>query len=360
MKCNNIDTWYSPTSNLPNTYIRDMVAVCLTIDVECSIGGAFSNTERLPQIDAPVWCRINGKSHGLGFILDTLSRHRLTATFFVETNHVHHFGPVPMQAAVDQIIAAGHTVQLHAHPCWSVFQYADWRSRCACPELDNFAAITEAKAVKLIEDGIAAFAYWNLPRPTVFRSGNLEHDRHLYDALAHCRIPYSSSIGLGIFDSDKVQYRLFSGHHRLRHTTELPITSFEDWAMVGKRRLKSLTIAGTTFSETVSLLLSAERQAVSTVVLLTHPFEFVHKRDVHYSSLRPNTTNQRRFEKLCAFLDEHRAAFPAVTVARAAADADRTLLNRNIVLRTSFAQSLGRKVSNEVDTQLGILATAFN
>lgn len=337
-----------------------MVAVCLTIDVECSIGGAFANRHLIPQIDAPVWCRINGKSHGLGFILDTLARHRLIATFFVETNHVHHFGLAPMQVAIDQIVAGGHAIELHAHPCWSVFQYPDWRDRCSSPQLDNFAAITQANAVEVIQAGIAAFEHWNLPRPTVFRSGNLEHEAHLYDALAHCEIPYSSSIGLGICSSGKSQYRLFSGQHRLRHTTEIPITSFEDWAIVGKRRLKSLTIAGTTFSETVSLLFSAERQAVSTIVLLTHPFEFVHKKDVRYSNLRPNQTNQLRFKKLCAFLDEHRSTFPAVTVARAAVEADDALLNRNVVLRTSFIQSLGRRVSNQVDTRLGMLSTAFN
>ncbi len=66
--------------------------VVITVDTEPWIAGAFANPKRnKPCIHEPVWGEVGGKSQALGYILETLSRFQLCATFFVETVHLSYF-----------------------------------------------------------------------------------------------------------------------------------------------------------------------------------------------------------------------------------------------------------------------------
>ena len=101
------------------------VKVCLTVDTEFSIGGAFLDPARYrPVGEQRVWCHVGERSHGLGFLLDELDRHALPATFFVESLHVAYFKNSTMPGIAREIAARGHAVELHAHPCWLTFQDA--------------------------------------------------------------------------------------------------------------------------------------------------------------------------------------------------------------------------------------------
>ena len=333
--------------------MKPMTAVCLTVDLECTIAGAFANTLLTPLSDEPIWCRVDGRSHGLGFILETLARHDLVATFFLETNHAHYFQQEVFRPALKAIVDAGHDVQLHAHPCWSVFKHTDWREKCSGAGLDDFSKLSLAESTALIEEGIETFARWDLPRPVIFRSGNLQHDHNLYRALADCNVPFSSSIGLGIYDSLQPALRHYSGHHQIDNVLELPITSFEDWSPFGEPHIKSLTVAGTPFTEMKSLLAAAELAALSPVVILTHPFEFVYRGNVRYSDMRPHEINQRRFDALCGYLNANRDRFSTIRLATAAAQVDPAKTGDNVILATSAKQSIARKMGNMLETISG-------
>src|ERR1700737_1627327 len=103
--------------------------VCITIDTEFSIGGAFADASCQPVAEPMVWCDVGGHSEGLGFLLNCFRTHRIKATFFVEALHRTYFRHDPMRPIARKIHDAGHDVELHAHPCWSVFEYHDWRAR---------------------------------------------------------------------------------------------------------------------------------------------------------------------------------------------------------------------------------------
>lgn len=62
-------------------------------------------------------------------MLDCFERYRVPATFFVETQHRTLLKEDPMRSIAQLIAAAGHGLQLHVHPCWSVFAHHDWRER---------------------------------------------------------------------------------------------------------------------------------------------------------------------------------------------------------------------------------------
>lgn len=285
--------------------------VCITIDTEFSIGGAFADACRTPVGEQMVWCDVDGVSQGLGFLLEQFRKYGVSATFFVEALQRLYFKHDPMAPIARRLSDEGHEVQLHIHPCWSVFAHDDWYARVqAQPRQDDFAGREEDNSLVLINQGLGIFADWDVPQPQVFRAGSLQHDAALYRATARAGIPYSSHVGLAIYDSGDEAYRLYSGVHRRHGVLECPLLTFQDWRIGGQRHLKSLTIAGTSFAETRQLLLQAHAAEVPLVVLLTHPFEYVQRAE-HGGRVRRHRVNQQRLQQLCSFLHGHSEQFQA-------------------------------------------------
>ena len=328
--------------------------VCITIDTEYSIAGAFADPALQPLADPIVWCNVAGRSEGLGFLLECFAQHRIRATFFIEALHRHYFKDDPMRPAVRRIEDDGHELQLHTHPCWSVFQHEDWRERVRQqPRQDDFVGRSEDDSVSLIEQGIETFRDWGLARPTVFRSGSLQHDDRLYRALARTGIPYSSNVGLAIFDSGDPDYGLYSGRHVRHGVVECPVLTFSDWKVAGHRHLKSLTIAGTSFAETRTLLDKAERAGIPLVVILTHPFEYIQSRDIGRAPARRHGVNQRRLASLCQYLDENRDRFIPSGLAEAAAAPANQDEPGNVLLDGVLWQSVRRMATQVAYEKFG-------
>jgi len=286
--------------------------ICLTIDVEFSIGGAFAGMGR-PVAEPAVLCPAGGREHGLGFLLEVFARHGIKATFFVEALNTVLFGPEPMGALARRIHGAGHDVQLHLHPCWLEFRHADWAERVRTrPPNDSCAGRTVEELREFLHLGLAAFAHWGLPRPVALRTGNLQVDGNVHRAMAEFGLMVSSSVGAAHWPPAP-ELRLDGGVRVVDGVAEVPVRSFEG---VPGRRL--LTITGTGAAETRALLWRARRAGEAPLVVLTHPFEFVKVADPQYRRLTANRTNQRRLEALAGFLARHRTDFAAVTVAQAA------------------------------------------
>ena len=332
--------------------------VCITIDTEFSIAGAFSDRLRQPVAGPIVWCDVKGRSEGLGFLLTCFAEHRIQATFFVEALNRYYFTHDPMREIAHRIRDAGHEIQLHAHPCWSVFQHADWEDRVRMqPRQDDFFGRSQTSSLALIQAGLASFADWGLPVPQVFRSGSLQHDKPLYRALAEAGIPYSSNVGLAIFNSGDVEYQLYSGRHLREGILECPVLTFCDWHLAGRRHLKSLTISGTSFNETRALLENARKAGIEQVVILTHPFEYIQSRDASFAHARRHAVNQRRLQRLCGFLDENRDRFSAVGMARSASRPVNSA-ETNILLDGARWQAVGRMATQVCYDKIGNFALA--
>lgn len=324
-----------------------MTKVCITVDIECSIGGAFRDATLFPVGEEAVWCNVHGRSEGLGFVLRTLQSEGLHATFFLETNHAHYFPTSPIRAAAARIHGEGHDTQLHTHPCWSIFKSRDWRQNFSVEQsADNTGEMSVTDILEMIRHGRAMFDEWGLPEPKVFRSGNLQHNESMYRALAQCGIGASSSVGVGIFDSGQGKYQLLSGNHEIGGVTEMPVLSFNDRLHWRSPSIKCLTIAGTSFAETQALLAQAEAHDIPLVVIMTHPFEFIQKSDDQFAVLRRHAMNQQRFRLLCGYLNQHRRRFPCITMAKAAREVRPHATGQNTLLQTPFLTSAMRKICN--------------
>ncbi|WP_343729874.1 hypothetical protein [Duganella sp.] len=336
---------------LPGAAMR----VCFTIDTEFSIGGAFADPA-LPPVGVPmVRCDVDGRSQGLEFLLHCFQRHHIQATFFVETVQRHYFGDDPMRALTRRIAQHGHELQLHVHPCWSVFRHADWPQRVArAPRQDDLAGREPMSTIALLRDGLAAFAQWGLPPPQVFRAGSLQHDDNLYRALAVLDIPFSSNIGLGIYDSGLAHYQLYAGRHMLQGVLECPVLSYADWP--GHR--KTVSISGSSFAELRWLLEQACAAGLELMVILSHPFEYVQSRGDGFRRLRRHAVNQSRLERLCAYVAAHPQRFQASGLAAAAALPITPASSRNPLLRGRPWHTAARLATQVIYDRYGQLLLA--
>lgn len=336
------------------TASRDMkTRVCFTIDTEFSIGGAFAAPyDARPVGEAAVWCPVDGRSEGLGFLLDTFAAHGVQATFFVEALHRSYFSLQnldPMRPAVDAIRAAGHDLQLHLHPCWTVFEQEDWPGVVGRqPRQDDFAGRPLASSIELIRRGQAQFADWGLPPPQVLRTGSLQHDRNTYRAIAACGLRAASNIGLGIYRSGDPDFDLYAGAHTIEGIVEFPVLSYVDVRLGARERLKSLTVTGSNVTETIALLEAAHASGLDAVVVLTHPFEYIRDYDAQFRGARTHARNQRKLAALCAHVREHSGRFGFATLSELLKTHDPRMPARNPRLRAPQHLALGRLLGNRL------------
>lgn len=280
--------------------------VCITIDTEFSIGGAFAD----PAARRPIG--IANVEQGLDFLLETFRRYRTSATWFVETANIHWFGDGEMGRVVERIVADGQDVQLHLHPCWEAFRDPQWREAVrAAPPCDDCASRSEGELAELIGEGLDALARMGAPRPIALRTGNLSAGRSVYRAMRACGLAVASNVGLALSRPGEPELQLRGGRHRIEGVLEAPVLTYGP----GDRLF---TTTGCSWGETEALLRQARLQGVETLVLLTHPFEFMKGDRLDPARQRRNRINRKRMERLGAYLAEHADEFEAVSFARAA------------------------------------------
>lgn len=296
--------------------------VCITIDTEFSVAGTFADPiRRLPLGTENVTCPVGDKENGLGFLLETFRDHCIAATFFVEALQSNYFGDAPMGRLVDRILKAGQDVQLHVHPCWRTFRDPHWRESLSphSPPNDHCDAMAEAELEALINEGLAALRRLGVTAPVAMRTGNLRAGKAVYRAMKACGLRLASNIGVALHRPADAALILAGGRHWIEGVLEVPVLTYTQLALGGRRYDRLLTTTAASFAETRSLLWQARDRGVATVVLLTHPFEFVKGDRLDPAAQRVNRINQRRLRRTCEFIAAHPRDFEAVSFAGAAA-----------------------------------------
>jgi hypothetical protein len=326
--------------------------VVLTVDTEPSIAGALRENElHTPLIHEPVAGVVGGKSEALGFLVETLSGHGLVATFFVETVHTRYFPDTVMGGYVDQLLRAGQDVQLHLHPCWLSFE--DGKFDGLNPASDHCHDLETGHLAALIGEGADQIAAWTGVRPSGMRSGNFSTALSVFEAMSQAGLRHASNICLAVHRPPEPELALTGGVHEFAGIRELPVTCFVDVGPVGRRRLRPMQVTALTARELIRLLNAAHDHGNSVVVIVTHPFEFVKRRDFRYTNLRRNRIIQDRFRRLCAFLTANIDRFEVVPLAVAA---DTISNSRAWTELTGNAfNSIVRAATNVVNDHLGFI-----
>lgn len=289
--------------------------ICLTIDTEFSINGAFAHPgSREPLGEARVHCPVGGEDQGLKFLLRTFGATGLRATFFVETANIAYFGDRPMGRVVETLLEHDQDVQLHLHPCWRIFDDPAWQERVlAAPPSDQSAAEPIEVLCALLDQGIGAFTRWGAPRPVALRTGNLSAGPNVYQAMAESGLPLGSNVAVGYAPPAEPSLRLMGGVHPVGEVVEVPVLSYLQLKFGRWSKMRMLAITAASWPETKALLLKAREAGVSPVVILTHPFEFIKTQG---GTDRVNRINQEHLRKLCAFIADNPRSFRATTFGR--------------------------------------------
>jgi hypothetical protein len=324
----------------------------VTIDTEPSIAGAFRENEvHTPLIHEPVAGVVGGKSQGLGFLVETLSGHGLVATFFVETVHTRYYSDTVMGGYVDRLLRAGQDAQLHLHPCWLSFD--DGKFDRSHPASDHCHELEIGHLADLIGEGADQIGAWTGVRPSGMRTGNFSTALPVFAAMGQAGLRHASNICLAVHRPPEPQLAVAGGAHDFAGIRELPVTCFVDVGPVGRRRLRPMQVSAVTAREQISLLNAAHDYGNPVVVIVTHPFEFIKKRDFRYTNLRRNRIIQDRFRRLCRFLAENTDRFEVVPLA-VAADALDAGQVWNELSGNAF-NSIIRAATNVVNDHLGFI-----
>jgi hypothetical protein len=163
-------------------------------------------------------------------------------------------------------------------------------------------------------------------------------------------LPLASNIGLAVYRPADPALHLYSGVHRIGGITEAPVLTYADLVLGARTHLKSLTVTGTSFGEARSLLDTAQEEGVETVVLLTHPFEFVKYTSPGFGNIRPNGINQDRLRHLCRHLADNADRFETVPMGGLRASGTAAASGRNTLLRVPVHRTLGRILENRVNS----------
>ena len=323
--------------------------VVLTVDTEASVGGAFDgNEDCTPLIHELVACTVEGKSEGLGFLVETLNRYGLIATFFVETTQSHYFSDRVMGDYIEQLSRASQDVQLHLHPCWLAFE--DGKLDLSNLVTDHCHELETGRLTALIGEGAERIGAWTGTRPTGMRAGNFSTALSVFEAMSKAGLRYASNICLAVHRPPEPELAVTGGVYDFAGIRELPVTCFFDIGPIGRGRLRPMQVTALTATEHISLLNAAHESKNPVVVIATHPFEFVKKRDFRYTNLQPNRIVQDRFRRLCAFLSVNSDRFDVVPLAVAA---DRIETGQAWTeLRGNAFNSIARAVTNGINDRL--------
>ena len=237
---------------------------------------------------------------GVSYQLATLAKHGLKACFFIDPMPATIFGLDPIKRIVDRVLSAGQGVQLHLHPNWTGAAAGDRGSSYTRFQMCEFTLAEQRELIAQARDLLVAAG---APAPLAFRAGSYAANDDTLVALAELGFAYDSShdgsnhpwpsnIGL--------PPRQIAPVARLG-LTEIPVTVIED----SPGKLRTVQICALSTTEMRAALDHAAAQGHQAVTIVNHGFELANR-----SGTAPNAVHVRRFNALCAFLEEHRDRLP--------------------------------------------------
>ena len=279
-----------------------MLDVFLTVDVEVwcddwaclddSFPGAFQRYVYGPTGRGP---------YGLPRQIRVLNEHDLKAVFFVESLFAARFGVAPLAEIVGLLQAGGQEVQLHVHPEWAqealvpvVFPYPGRRS--------GMHQFTMAEQAALVAEAQRLMAAAGQSKIAAFRAGSFGFDTNTHEALAAhgIRVDCSYNAVMGGSGSGLCPGKLATQPFLAGPVYEYPMSVFQD----GMGRTRHLQLTACSSPEMESVLLQAAERGDESVVILWHNFELLDP-----SQRLPDPVVDKRFSRLCQFLDRRRDMF---------------------------------------------------
>ncbi len=289
--------------------------VYITVDVECSLGGAWSRPDRRPVPPSlAIMGRYDGRELGIPLIVGMLERNGLSATFFVEVFNEElgeGYGG-QTEKAVQYLLDRGQDVQLHVHPCHKQL----WLRRRGLEHStsDNIADLDAAEQIALLGEGSERLSKWTGKAPVAFRAGNMGASEEVLPRLAEVGIKIDSSYAFP-FAGGQCRFKPdapYNGSRWYGDVLELALSGFYQRRLPGLKPAKPLDPVAVSFEECREAIRGICGAGADAVVVL-HSFSLFKVRNVQYDRGRLDRIVARRFRRLCEWLARHGQEYPVRT-----------------------------------------------
>ena len=294
--------------------------VYITIDVECSMGGAWGRPDVRPVPPSRAIMGEYGRRRmGLPMIVDIMERQGLAGTFFVEPFAAEQGHPDTMAPICEYLTERGQDVQLHVHP--NHRHYGRSREGKDFRFNDNIAELDLDEQCELLAEGADRLERWTGRRPAAFRAGNMGASEETLGPLARAGIRIDSSYSpssLGGNCRFKETER-YNGSKWYGDVLEVALSGFRQPAMPGLRPYKPCNVVAISFAEMRDAV-TAILESGADAVLILHSFSLFKVRNDQYDGGRPDRIVIRRFERLCRWLGDGASDRPVRTFTELAAD----------------------------------------
>ena len=304
-----------------------MVNIYITVDTECSLGGAWENPDWKPVgPDKAVLGRIGSQLYGIPLIMDILEEHGLRGTFFTEVLVRELLAESELKEAYVPILQRGHDAQLHLHPVfhyYSLVTQGRMQRGDLPPRMDLIGALPFDTQVELLKKGCSIFREVFGSKPVAFRAGCYGASMSTLDALEKVGITYDSSFNAAYLNDSCLMGPREPTNIPWRNGSvwEIPVTTFETGAG-SLRGLKPLEVSAVSLWELQEVLEQAERLGQETVTVMLHSFAFLKRADPQFHKMRPDRLVIRRFREFCKFLELNADRFRVMTFSEMTAPAE--------------------------------------
>lgn len=282
-------------------YAKRMLDLHLTFDIEIWCDSWANLDDEFPSaFKSYIYGNTLSGGFGLPFQLALMRKHGIRGVFFVEPLFSRRFGAAALREIVEMIQDSGQEVQLHLHTEWvdeSIIPIL--KSNTGKRQfLSNFdrdeQQVLIALGAQLLEEAGA-------PRPTAFRAGGFGFNNDTLHALRQNGIQFDSSYNavMGGLDSGVMAGEMLTEPVLIHDVVECPMTVFHDGF-----RLRHAQLGACSYDEMTALLWGAFEQGRQAFVILMHNFELLNR-----SKTAPDWVAVKRFERLCAFIAQHRDCF---------------------------------------------------
>jgi hypothetical protein len=239
---------------------------------------------------------------GIGYQMDRLEAHGLTAVFQVEALSASAIGMETLKRVVAEVQSRGHEIQLHVH--------AEWLGALTAPDLPKFrgrnlVSYTEDEQARIIGRGLRNLRDAGAKAVTAFRAGNYGANRDTLRAVARNGLVYDTSLNVCYLDPawnrECGSGRMLTRPALIEGVREIPISFFVDWP--GHCRPAQLCACSS--AEMKHALDQAWTRGWSSFVIVSHSFELIRRPKTPSGPTMPDRLVIRRMEQLCAFLAAH-------------------------------------------------------
>ena len=286
-----------------------MMNVYFTVDTESSMGGAWSDPDKRPlKADRHIFCRIDGRDHGIGLITDALSRYGFRATHFVETLMTLVNGEDDVARVFEFLLERNQDVQLHLHPTYRF--YAESRQALEMarpyqppPMNDLLGGFDETSQMELIAQATSIYEKFAGRPPVAFRAGCFAANRTTLRCLRRAGLLLDTSFNpcyrTWSFPDDELQANQI---RNLEGIWEIPVTVAKTPLPEGYGGLKHADPAALSFGELQTMLEHGAAGGQQHFVFIFHSFSAVKPRDDTYSEMKPDRLTIRRLQRLLEYL----------------------------------------------------------